>query len=84
MMPVTVAPAGRRSSSEDRHLAADNLLRLVAEDALGTAVPSHDDATEVHADDGVVRRINDGREHLCGLVRNSMGIVLPGCIAGDQ
>jgi hypothetical protein len=49
----------RRDQDGDRF--ADGLLRFVAEQALGPAIPGPDDAVEILADDGVL-----GRFHDCG------------------
>jgi hypothetical protein len=51
---------------ENRDGLADGLVGGVAEDALGPLVPAHDDAFERLADDGVVGRLDDGREPVGG------------------
>ena len=47
---------------EDGHGLADDLVGRVAEDALGPAVPARDDGVERLGDDGVVGRVDDGRQ----------------------
>ena len=49
-------PIGR---NDERDVAADRLVRGVAEEPLGAGVPAVDDAVERLADDGVVRRLDD-------------------------
>src|SRR5690606_20087808 len=61
-----VADGGREQYG---HRAPDGLFRRIAVQALGTPVPARDSAVEVLADDGVVRRIDDGRQPRPGLVR---------------
>ena len=59
---VFLAPPVGRNDQRDR--LADRLGCGVAEHPLGAAVPGHDDAVEVLADDRVVGRFDDGRESL--------------------
>ena len=44
---------------QDRDWLADDLVRLIAEQPLGTAIPACDDAVEVLADNRVVRRFDN-------------------------
>src|SRR5690606_36529349 len=49
--------AVRRQQDGDRP--ADHLVGAIAEQALGALVPTHDDAVEILADDGVVGGFNN-------------------------
>ena len=56
----------RRDDQGDRP--ADGLLGRVAEQPLGPGVPDRDDAVERLADDGVLGRLDDGRQPRLGLL----------------
>jgi hypothetical protein len=49
---------------QDGHRLAGGFLGRIAEHALGAAIPGLDDAVEILADNGVVGRLDDGREPL--------------------
>src|SRR5262249_52990223 len=49
---------------QHRDRSSDGLFRGIAEDALSASIPARDDPREVLADDGIVRRLHDRREHL--------------------
>jgi hypothetical protein len=49
---------------QDGHRLADGFLGRIAEHPLGAAIPGLDDAVEILADNGVVGRLDDGREPL--------------------
>jgi hypothetical protein len=53
---------------------ADGFLGRVTEKPLSTSVPARDDAVEVLAYDGVVRRIHDGAQQQCGIAVAGCGI----------
>ena len=53
---------------DESDVAADRFLRRIAEDALGSGVPTGDDAIEVFADNHVVGRVHDGGEQAAGLI----------------
>src|SRR3546814_3876096 len=50
--------------NQDRHRLPDLFLGGIAEEPLRAAVPACGDAVEVLADDGVVRRLDDGGQAL--------------------
>src|SRR5689334_2344331 len=52
---------GRR---EHRNMPSDDLLGFIAEDSLRAPVPTPDDAVQILADDGVVRRFDNGGQAL--------------------
>ena len=58
--PPHVLNAFRRHQQRD--VLPDDLLGRVAEDSLGPTIPAGDDPFERLADDGIVRRLDDGRE----------------------
>ena len=50
--------------NEDGHRLADDLLRAVTQHFVETTIAGGDDAVEINADDGVVRRLREARS-LC-------------------
>src|SRR5689334_15948683 len=63
-----------------------NLFRRIAEDAFSPTVPAPNDPIQVFADDGIVRRLNDGGQPFlqfrgpslfCNIVREAAGVDEP-------
>ena len=85
-MHSLAAPAERQDPGElvqpifgeqQRDGTARDLLRGVPVEALGAAIPRQNPSVEIFADDGVVRRVDDGREDAPGFqVRIEMAAIV--------
>src|SRR5262245_66663282 len=53
---------------QDRNRLANGILRQVPVQPFGAAIPAGNDPIEVRADDGIVGRLDDGRELLRNLL----------------